>query len=59
MPLIGDVRDATADQTTLPQSGALRSAGFVEICEAHALDGNRARSVLARVLERAERLGLL
>lgn len=36
----------------LSQSEALRSAGCVEIFEEHALGGNRARPVLANVLER-------
>ena len=40
------------DQTPLPQSEALQSAGCVEIFEEHASGGNRARPVLARVLER-------
>ncbi len=52
MPLIGYARVSTEDQTPLPQSQALKSAGCVEIFEEHASGGNRARPVLARVLER-------
>ena len=52
MPLIGYARGSTEDQTPLPQSEALQSAGCAEIFEEHASGGNRARSVLARVLER-------
>lgn len=36
----------------LPQSEALQTAGCVEIFEEHASGGNRARPVLARLLER-------
>ena len=43
---------STEDQTPLPQSQALKSAGCVEIHEEQASGGNRARPVLARVLER-------
>ena len=56
MPLIGYARVSTEDQTPLPQSEALQSAGCAEIFEEHASGGNRARPVLARVLER---IGLL
>ena len=52
MPLIGYARVSTEDQTPLPQSEALQTAGCVEIFEEHASGGNRARPVLARVLER-------
>ena len=52
MPLIGYARVSTEDQTPLPQSEALKSAGCAEIHEEHASGGNRARPVLARVLER-------
>ena len=52
MPLIGYARVSTEDQTPLPQTQALKSAGCTEIHEEHASGGNRARPVLARVLER-------
>ena len=52
MPLIGYARVSTEDQTAIPQTEALNSAGCVEIFEEHASGGNRARPVLARVLER-------
>ena len=52
MPLIGYARVSTEDQTTLPQSQALKSAGCADIHEEQASGGNRARPVLARVLER-------
>ena len=52
MPLIGYARVSTEDQTPLPQSQALKSAGCVEIHEEQASGGNRARPVLGRVLER-------
>ncbi len=52
MPLIGYARVSTGDQTPLPQSEALKSAGCVGIFEEHASGGNRARPVLTRVLER-------
>jgi DNA invertase Pin-like site-specific DNA recombinase len=52
MPLIGYARVSTEDQTPLPQSEALKSAGCVEIFQEQASGGNRARPVLARVLER-------
>ena len=54
MPLIGYARVSTEDQTPLPQSEALKSAGCVEIFEEHASGGNRARPVLARVLRVAK-----
>ena len=50
--LIGYARVSTEDQTPLPQAQALKSAGCTEIFEEHASGGNRARPVLARVLER-------
>ena len=52
MHLIGYARVSTEDQTPLPQSQALKSAGCAEIHEEQASGGNRARPVLARVLER-------
>ncbi|MCE6949950.1 recombinase family protein [Cereibacter sphaeroides] len=55
MPLIGYARVSTEDQTPLPQTQALRSAGCAEIHEEQASGGNRARPVLARVLERIGR----
>lgn len=55
MPLIGYARVSTEDQTPLPQVQALRSAGCVEIREEQASGGNRARPVLARVLDRVGR----
>lgn len=55
MPLIGYARVSTEDQTPLPQSEALKSAGCAEIFEEHASGGNRARPVLARVLERTRK----
>tara|TARA_R110002033_G_C3883111_1_gene238163 strand:+ start:1417 stop:1698 length:282 start_codon:yes stop_codon:yes gene_type:complete len=54
MSLIGYARVSTEDQTPLPQSEALQSAGCAEIFEEHASGGNRARPVLARVLERVQ-----
>jgi DNA invertase Pin-like site-specific DNA recombinase len=52
MPLIGYARESAEDQSPLPQSQALKSAGCAEIFEEHGSGGNRARPVLARVLER-------
>lgn len=52
MPLIGYARVSTGDQSPLPQAQALKSAGCAEIFEEHASGGDRARPVLARVLER-------
>jgi DNA invertase Pin-like site-specific DNA recombinase len=52
MSLIGYARVSTEDQTPLPQSQALKAAGCVEVHEEQASGGNRARPVLARVLER-------
>ena len=45
---------STDDQTPLPQSEALQSAGCDEIFEEHGSGGNRTRPVLARVLERVQ-----
>jgi DNA invertase Pin-like site-specific DNA recombinase len=55
MPLIGYARISTEDQTPLPQSQALKAAGCIEIHEEQASGGNRARPVLARVLDRIGR----
>jgi DNA invertase Pin-like site-specific DNA recombinase len=55
MPLIGYARVSTEDQTPLPQSQALTAAGCVEIHEEQASGGNRARPVLARVLDRVRK----
>jgi DNA invertase Pin-like site-specific DNA recombinase len=52
MPLIGYARVSTEDQPPLPQSQALKSAGCAEIHKEQASGGNRARPVLARILER-------
>ena len=52
MPLIGYARISTEEQTTLPQSQALKSAGCAESHEERASGGDRTRPVLARVLER-------
>ena len=52
MPLIGYARVSTEDQTPLPQARALQAAGCDEIHEEKASGGDRARPVLARVLER-------
>lgn len=52
MPLIGYARVSTDDQTPLPQSDALTGAGCAEVHQEHASGGDRARPVLARVLER-------
>jgi DNA invertase Pin-like site-specific DNA recombinase len=52
MSLIGYARVSTDEQTSLPQSLALKSVGCAEIHEEQASGGNRARPVLARVLER-------
>jgi DNA invertase Pin-like site-specific DNA recombinase len=51
MPLIGYARVSTEDQTPLPQSEALKSAGCAEIHEEQASGGDRDRPVLARVLD--------
>lgn len=51
MPLIGYARVSTEDQTPLPQSEALISAGCTDIFEEHASGSSRDRPVLARVLE--------
>jgi DNA invertase Pin-like site-specific DNA recombinase len=52
MPLIGYARVSTEDQTPLPQSEALRSAGCIEVFQEHASGGDRARPVLALLLDR-------
>ena len=52
MPLIGYALVSTEDKTPLPQSQALKSAGCAEIHKEQASGRNRARPVLARVLER-------
>lgn len=54
MPLIGYARVSTEDQPPLPQSETLHTAGCVEVFEEHPSGGNRARPVLARVLERVQ-----
>jgi DNA invertase Pin-like site-specific DNA recombinase len=51
MPLIGYARVSTEDQTPLPQVQALTVAGCGRILEEHASGRDRARPVLARVLE--------
>ncbi|TGN68188.1 recombinase family protein [Paracoccus liaowanqingii] len=51
MPLIGYARVSTEDQTPLPQVQALITAGCAKIHEEQASGGDRARPVLARVLE--------
>jgi DNA invertase Pin-like site-specific DNA recombinase len=48
MPLIGYARVSTEDQTPLPQSQALKSAGCAEIHEEQASGGNRARTSRGR-----------
>jgi len=55
MPSIGYARVSTDDQTPLPQSEALKIAGCAEIHQEQASGGNRARPVLARVLERIQK----
>jgi len=55
MPLIGYARVSTEDQTPLPQAQALTAAGCTEIHEEQASGGDRARPVLARVLERTRK----
>jgi DNA invertase Pin-like site-specific DNA recombinase len=52
MALIGYARVSTGDQTVAPQAEALRAAGCAEIHEEQASGGDRARPVLARVLDR-------
>jgi DNA invertase Pin-like site-specific DNA recombinase len=52
MALIGYARISTDEQSTLPQTAALKTAGCIEIHEEQASGGDRARPVLARVLER-------
>ncbi|MGA0542384.1 recombinase family protein [Neotabrizicola sp. VNH66] len=55
MRLIGYARVSTEDQTPLPQTQALEAAGCAEIYEEQASGGDRARPVLAKVLERIAR----
>ena len=55
MPLVGYARISTEEQTILPQSQALKSAGCKVIHEERASGGDRTRPVLARVLERIGR----
>ena len=52
MPLIGYARVSTEDQTADPQERELRAAGCVEIHREQGSGGNRARPVLARLMER-------
>jgi DNA invertase Pin-like site-specific DNA recombinase len=52
MPLIGYARVSTDDQTPLPQSEALTAAGCAQVHREHASGGDRARPVLARLLDR-------
>ena len=59
MPLIGYAGVSTEDQTPLPQSQALKSVGSAEIHEEQASVGNRARPVMARVLERISKADTL
>jgi DNA invertase Pin-like site-specific DNA recombinase len=55
MPLIGYARVSTEDQTPLPQSQALKDAGCALVFEEKASGGDRARPVLADVLDRMEK----
>lgn len=55
MPLIGYARVSTEDQTPLPQVQALKATGCCTVYEEQASGGNRARPVLARVLESVRR----
>lgn len=55
MPLIGYARVSTEDQTPLPQSQALKDAGCGLVFEEKASGGDRARPVLADVLDRMEK----
>lgn len=52
MPLIGYARVSTEDQTADPQERELRAAGCMEIHREQGSGGNRARPVLARLMER-------
>jgi len=52
MPLIGYARISTEDQTADPQERELRAAGCAEIHREQGSGGNRARPVLARLMER-------
>ncbi|TJZ79926.1 recombinase family protein [Paracoccus hibiscisoli] len=51
MPLIGYARVSTEDQTPLPQVQALKAAGCAFVLEEQASGGDRARPVLARLLD--------
>lgn len=51
MPLIGYARVSTDEQTPLPQTRALTDAGCAQVHAEHASGGDRARPVLAKVLE--------
>lgn len=51
MPLIGYARVSTEDQTPLPQVQALNAAGCSQVLQEQASGGDRARPVLARLLE--------
>jgi DNA invertase Pin-like site-specific DNA recombinase len=55
MPLIGYARVSTEDQTPLPQVQALTAAGCSRIHEEQASGGDRARPVLARLLEQVRK----
>jgi len=55
MPLIGYARVSTEDQTSLPQSQALKAAGCTGIHAEQASGGDRDRPVLARVLDRIDK----
>jgi DNA invertase Pin-like site-specific DNA recombinase len=52
MSLIGYARVSTDDQSTSPQTDALRAAGCAEIIEERASGGSRARPLLARLVAR-------
>lgn len=51
MPFIGYARVSTEDQTPLPQVQALNAAGCSQVLQEQASGGDRARPVLARLLE--------
>ena len=52
--LSGYVRVSTEDQSNVAQAQALKAAGRTEIHEEQASSGNRARPVLARIVERIQ-----
>ncbi|CAM3052921.1 recombinase family protein [Paracoccus nototheniae] len=52
MPLIGYARVSTEDQTPLPQVQALTAVGCGQVLQEQASGGDRARPVLARLLDR-------